>query len=250
MQYAHLVLALWYPFVRIMSFIHFSPIFDNPALNIRVRIILSLALSILLTPLIHAPVPEGLLTMSCLLLTLEQFFWGMLFGLMMQFVFLALEMAAQILSFNMGMSMATMNDPASGSSTAVLSEFVYLYAALLFFAMDGHLLLVSILFKSFTFWPIGNALNPQSLKSIAGALSWVFSAAVLLSLPTTVIMLVVQMGFGFLNRISSALNLFSLGFPVGMLAGLLCFAALMYQLPDHYLQLANFVLHKLDSLRS
>lgn len=250
LQYSHLVLALWYPFVRMLAFIHFAPIFDNPAMNVRIRIIVALGLSIVITPMINAPVPEGLLSLNMIMLTAEQIIWGMLFGLMMQFIFLALQLAGQILSFNMGMSMAVMNDPASGASTTVLSEFIYIYAALLFFAMDGHLLLVSILYKGFIYWPIGNALNPQTLQSVALALGWVLSAATLLAMPTTFIMLVVQMGFGFLNRVSPALNLFSLGFPVNMLAGLCCFAALLYNLPDHYLHIANAVLHQLDNLRS
>lgn len=250
LQYSHLVLALWYPFVRMLAFIHFAPIFDNPAMNVRIRIIVALGLSIVITPMIDVPVPEGLMSLRMVLLTVEQIVWGMLFGLMMQFIFLALQLAGQILSFNMGMSMAVMNDPASGASTTVLSEFIYIYAALLFFAMDGHLLLVSILYKGFVYWPVGNALNEQSLRSVALAFGWVLSAATLLAMPTTFIMLVVQMGFGFLNRVSPALNLFSLGFPVNMLAGLCCFAALLYSLPDHYLHLANFVLHQLDSLRS
>lgn len=248
-QLSNLVLALWFPFVRIMAFVHFAPIFDNQALTIRIRIILSLALTIVLTPMIHAPVPLGLLSINTIILTVEQFLWGMLFGLMLQFIFLALQLAGQILSFNMGMSMAVMNDPSSGASTTVLAEFIYIYAGILFFAMDGHLLLVSILYKGFTYWPIGNALHPQSLRSVALALTWVISSAMLLALPTTFIMLIVQGCFGLLNRISPSLNLFSLGFPINMLAGLICFATLLYNLPDHYLHIADFVLNQLDKLK-
>ncbi|WP_318371978.1 flagellar biosynthetic protein FliR [Enterobacter sp.] len=249
-QFINLVWALWYPFVRIMAFFQFSPVFDSKALSIRLRIILSFGIALLLAPLIHAPVPQGLLTLSTIVLTLEQVLWGFLFGLMLQFVFQALQIAGQILSFNMGMSMAVMNDPNSGASTTVLSEFIYIYAAILFFAMDGHLLLVSILFKSFTYWPIGSALSAQTLRSVSLALSWTFASATLLALPTTFIMLVVQGGFGLLNRVSPALNLYSLGFPVNMLAGMVCFAALLYVLPDHFLHLANFVLSQFDALRT
>ncbi len=63
------------------------------------------------------------------------------------------------------------------------------------------------------------------------------------------IMLIVQGCFGLLNRIAPPLNLFSLGFPINMLAGLVCFATLLYNLPDHYLHLANFVLQQLDALK-
>lgn len=248
-QLSNLTLGLWFPFVRIMAFLRFVPIFDNSALPTRVRIIFSLALAIIITPMIPHPIPTDLLSINTLILTVEQTVWGMLFGLMLQFLFLALQLAGQILSFNMGMSMAVMNDPSSGASTTVLSEMVNMYAILLFFAMDGHLLLVSILFKGFTYWPIGNALQPQTLRTVALALTWVFASATLLALPTTFIMMIVQGGFGLLNRISPSLNLYSLGFPINMLAGMVCFSTLLYNLPDHYLHLANFVLQQLDALK-
>ncbi|MCS2158090.1 flagellar biosynthetic protein FliR [Scandinavium sp. H11S7] len=246
-QFTNLVLGMWFPFVRIMTFFQFSPVFQNHAFTIRVRIMLSGALTLIITPMIPHPIPDQLVT--TMLLTLEQFIWGMLFGMMLQLVFQVLQMAGQILSFNMGMSMATMNDPNSGTNIAVLGEFINIFAILLFFIMDGHLLLVSILYKGFTYWPIGHALTPQSLMSVAMAFTWVLSSAILLALPTTFIMLVVQMCFGLLNRISPSLNLYSLGFPINMLAGLVCFAALMYSVPDHYMQLVNEVLHQLDKLK-
>ena len=241
-QLMDLALGLWFPFVRIMAFLRYVPVLDNSALTVRVRIILSLALAIIITPLIPHPIPHDLLSLNSLILTVEQILWGMLFGLMFQFLFLALQLAGQILSFNMGMSMAVMNDPSSGASTTVLAELINVYAILLFFAMDGHLLLVSVLYKGFTYWPIGNALHPQTLRTM-------LASASLLALPTTFIMLIVQGCFGLLNRIAPPLNLFSLGFPINMLVGLVCFATLLYNLPDHYLHLANFVLQQLDALK-
>lgn len=248
-QLTDLVLGLWFPFVRIMAFLRYVPVLDNAALTIRVRIIVSLALAVIITPLIPHPIPTSLLSMNSIVLTAEQILWGMLFGLMLQFLFLALQLAGQILSFNMGMSMAVMNDPSSGASTTVLSEIINVYAVILFFAMDGHLLLVSVLYKGFTYWPIGNALHPQTLRTISLAFTWVMASAMLLALPTTFIMLIVQGCFGLLNRIAPPLNLYSLGFPINMLAGLVCFATLLYTLPGHYLHLANFVLQQLDALK-
>ncbi|EMK5095203.1 flagellar biosynthetic protein FliR, partial [Escherichia coli] len=175
-QLMDLALGLWFPFVRIMAFLRYVPVLDNSALTVRVRIILSLALAIIITPLIPHPVPHDLISLNSLILTVEQILWSMLFGLMFQFLFLALHLAGQILSFNMGMSMAVMNDPSSGASTTVLAELINVYAILLFFAMDGHLLLVSVLYKGFTYWPIGNALHPQTLRTIALAFSWVLAS--------------------------------------------------------------------------
>ncbi len=60
-----------------------------------------------------------------------------------------------------------MNDPVNGSSTTVISQIIYVFCALLFFIMDGHLLLVTILFKGFSYWPIGQAINQPTLTLIA-----------------------------------------------------------------------------------
>lgn len=83
-QLMDLAMGLWFPFVRIMAFLRYVPVLDNSALTVRVRIILSLALAIIITPLIPHPVPHDLLSLNSLILTVEQILWGMLFGLMFQ----------------------------------------------------------------------------------------------------------------------------------------------------------------------
>ncbi len=75
-QLMDLALGLWFPFVRIMAFLRYVPVLDNSALTVRVRIILSLALAIIITPLIPHPVPHDLLSLNSLILTVEQILWG------------------------------------------------------------------------------------------------------------------------------------------------------------------------------
>lgn len=75
-QLMDLALGLWFPFVRIMAFLRYMPVLDNSALTARVRIILSLALAIIITPLIPHPVPHDLLSLNSLILTVEQILWG------------------------------------------------------------------------------------------------------------------------------------------------------------------------------
>lgn len=244
------MLAIWLPFVRILAFFHFCPIFDQRAFPIKAKVALALVLAIVMTPMIGSNVIlNDFLTVRSLVLVGEQIIWGFIFGTLLQFIFVALQTAGHILSFNMGLGMAIMNDPNSGASTTVISQMIFVFTALLFLAMDGHLLFVTILYKGFTYWPIGQAISELSLKTLAFGLSWVISAAVLLALPTTLIMLVVQGTFGLLNRVSPTLNLFSLGFPISMLFGLFCLMLLGANIPDHYLNLTNTVLEQLDKLR-
>jgi flagellar biosynthetic protein FliR len=245
------LLALVFPFFRILAFLHFCPVLDNRAFSRRIKTVLALALAVIITPMLPEKVLlTELMSMRTILLTGEQLLWGMLFGMAMQLVFVALQTAGHILSMNMGLGMAMMNDPVNGSSTTVISQMIYTFCGLLFFVMDGHLLVVTILYKGFVWWPIGQTINKPTLLLIVQSLGWIMSSATLIALPTTFVMLIVQGGFGLLNRVSPTLNLFSLGFPISMLFGLLCISMMMTNIPDHYLNLTNDILARLEAVRS
>ncbi|PRD17327.1 flagellar biosynthetic protein FliR [Pantoea coffeiphila] len=245
------LLALWLPFVRIAAFFHFCPIFEHRAFPRKAKVGLALLLSILIVPMLdNNVVLHELMTMQTLLLSGEQILWGLLFGQMLNWVFSALQTAGAILSMNMGLGMAVMNDPGSGNSTMVISQIVFVFSVLLFFSMDGHLLLITILHKGFAYWPIGQAINALTLRTAATGVGWLLTGALLLALPTVFIMLLVQGAFGLLNRISPTLNLFALGFPISMLFGLFCLTLLSGSIPDHYLSLTNQILAQFDQLRS
>lgn len=245
------LLALVFPFFRILAFLHFCPVLDNRAFSRRIKTVLALTLAVIITPMLPEKVPiTELMSMRTVLLIGEQLLWGMLFGMAMQLVFVALQTAGHILSMNMGLGMAMMNDPVNGSSTTVISQMIYTFCGLLFFVMDGHLLVVTILYKGFVWWPIGQAINKPTLLLIVQSLGWIMSSATLIAIPTTFVMLIVQGGFGLLNRVSPTLNLFSLGFPISMLFGLLCISMMMTNIPDHYLNLTTEILARLEAVRT
>lgn len=244
------LLALFLPWVRILAFLQFSPVIDSPLIPKKFRVVLSLVLTGLLAPLLPAAqVPLSFLSPATLLLILEQIGWGFLFGQMLQLAFSVLQGAGQIIAMNMGLSMAVQNDPINGSSNTVVSQLFHLTAVLTFFAANGHLLLITVLYKGFIYWPPGEALAAPSLQIMVGSVGWMISSAMVIALPSTLMMLLVQGAFGLLNRISPALNLYSLGFPVVTLAGLVTIALLLPSLSEHYLALTNHLIHQFDLLR-
>jgi flagellar biosynthetic protein FliR len=115
-----------------------------------------------------------------------------------------------------------------------------------FFAIDGHLVLVGVLAQSFHAWPVGGGWNPMLLQAVALNVGWVFSAAMLLALPIVFSTIVVQAGFGFLNRVAPSLNLFSLGFSLVTIFGLMMLVQVVRFIPEHYVQMTNQVLEMLQ----
>jgi flagellar biosynthetic protein FliR len=146
--------------------------------------------------------------------------------------------------------MAQMNDPVNGQQSDVISSLLALVAIFVFFAIDGHLVLTSVLGQSFKAWPVGEGhglgLGNMMLQTVALNVGWVFAAAMLLALPIVFSTMVVQIGFGFLNRVAPSLNLFSLGFSLVTIFGLLMLVQLVRFIPEHYIQLTNQVLDMLQ----
>lgn len=241
--------VFWWPFCRIAAAMSVAPMFRHKAVSPKIRLLLALVISAAVAGSLPAPPQIDVLSLAGALATVEQILFGMLLGLMLQLVFAVFSIVGAVMSTQMGMAMAQMNDPVNGvSSSPILYQVFYILLGLVFFAIDGHLLLLSIVYQSFLYWPVGSGLHYFGLQALVHALAWVFAAALLISIPVVFSMFLVQFCFGLLNRISPAMNLFSLGFPVTILVGMLCLSLIVPYLPESYLNLSRQVLDNLAIL--
>jgi flagellar biosynthetic protein FliR len=185
-------------------------------------------------------------SLSGVVTMIEQAIIGGVLGMALQFAMAAVSMLGFLVSSQVGFSMAQMNDPVNGQPSDVISTLLSLVAILVFFAIDGHLVLASVLGQSFRAWPVGTGYGPLLLQAVALNVGWVFSAAMLLAVPIVFSTMVVQVGFGFLNRVAPSLNLFSLGFSLVTLFGLLMLVQVVRFIPEHYVSMTNQVLEMLQ----
>jgi len=240
-----LIGALWWPFCRIMAMMITAPVLGDGTIPIPVRALLAVVLSFLMLPLTSKGAMPDAFSLAGVLAMFEQAVIGAVIGLALQFAMAAISMLGFLASSQIGFSMATMNDPVNGQASDVISSLMALVAMLVFFAIDAHLVLVAVLGQSFLAWPVGGGLQPMLLDAVALNLSWVFAAAILLALPLVFSTVVVQIGFGFLNRVAPSLNLFSLGFSLVTMFGLLMLIQLVRFIPEHYIEMTNQVLDML-----
>jgi flagellar biosynthetic protein FliR len=221
--------AFVFPLARILALLATAPVFNNAALPRRIRLILGLAITFALAPALPTmpPIPAG--SWPGLVVLAQQVLIGMLMGFTLRLAFSAVDLAGEMIGLQMGLSFAVFYDPQSSGQTPVLSEFLGLMTILLFLAMNGHLLTLSVLAESFNLLPVST--TPIAAKSFGALLTWagmLFSTGVLLSLPLVAALLIANIAMGVLSRVAPQLNLFAVGFPVTMVAG---FAVLMISLP-------------------
>lgn len=250
LEVSHLLLpligALWWPFCRIMALLGTAPAIGDAVVPVPVRVLLSVVLSFLMLPMTKGAVTPDPFSLAGVVVMLEQAVIGGVIGLALQLTMAAVNMLGFLAASQVGFSMAQINDPINGQQSDVISALLGLIAMLVFFAIDGHLVLVGVLGQSFHAWPVGGGQSPLLLQAVALNVGWVFSAAILLALPIVFSNLVVQFGLGFLNRVAPSLNLFSLGFSLVTLFGLMMVVQIVRFVPEHYVQMTNQVLEMIQ----
>jgi flagellar biosynthetic protein FliR len=238
--------ALWWPFCRSMAMLSTAPAIGDALVPLPVRALLSVALAFMLLPVTKGGALPDPFSLAGVATLCEQAVIGAVIGFALQMTMAVVNMLGFLASSQVGYSMAQMNDPVNGQQSDVVSGLLGLVAMLVFFGVDGHLVLVGVLAQSFHAWPVGAGWSPLFLQAVALNVGWVFSAAVLLALPIVFSTLVVQIGFGFLNRVAPSLNLFSLGFSLVTLFGLMMLVQVVRFVPEHYVQMTNQVLEMLQ----
>ena len=209
--------ALW-PFLRIGAMLLAVPILSIDAVSVRIRIFLTLLLTLLIYPLVEWPFIDPI-SAEGLREIFNQLLIGIAMGFFLQIVAAAVIVGGQAISNSMGLAMATMVDPGMGN-VPLISQFLNILATLIFLGVGGHMLVIGILLKSFETYPVGIAFIGQS--TFGDLIEWsamIFIGGVLIALPIMVALLLVNIGVGVITRAAPSLNIFAVGFPVFFLTG-------------------------------
>ncbi len=214
--------SAWLPFVRIGGAMMTAPLFSGNTIPRRARLIIALFVTVAVLPVLP-PLPAiNLLGFEALLLAASELIIGLAMGFIIQLVFDGIILGGQLIANGMGLGFAMMVDPQRGIQVPVLSQYLLIMIMLLFVCLNGHLDFLSLLIRSFEYWPIGhNPLSAEQLASVAVHGRDLFSGAVRIAIPAIIALLVVQLAVGVISRAAPTLNLFAVGFPLAMLVGFL-----------------------------
>ena len=209
---------MW-PMLRISALMITAPIFSLSAFNTRMRILVALVLAWLVYPLYTWPVIDPTSAQG-LVEVFNQIMIGATMGLILQIVVAAVVVAGQSIAAAMGLSMANMIDPNMGN-VPVISQLLIVMSTLIFVGFGGHAILLGLILESFNTLPIGtDILNQAVYGRVLQWSSMMFLGAVLMALPVMVSLLFINVGLGIVTRAAPSLNIFAVGFPAMIMAGL------------------------------
>jgi flagellar biosynthetic protein FliR len=238
---AQLIDAYCWTFARIAALVMAAPVLGSTVTPPRVRLMLSLVLTMVLAPLVSHPAAPGFLAPGWWLALLREILIGAGLGVLLRLVFEAVMLAGELVSYGMGLGFAQLADPLHGAAAPMLGQFYQVSAVLLFLTLGGHLQLAALLMDSFRVAPSASALPPASVFSVLAMQGTaIFAGAVQTALSAVIALLLVNLGFGVINRSSPAMNALSIGFPISLIVGLLVLRFVWSQVNTSFeLQLAS-----------
>jgi flagellar biosynthesis protein FliR len=216
------VASFIWPLIRISAMFVAVPLFSLRAVPARVRLILSLAITLVIIPVLPSYPMVEMFSYQGFLVAVAQVMIGLTSGFIVQLVFSALLFAGQGVALSMGLGFAAMVDPQNGQQVPVIAQFYVMTSTLIFLSLDGHLLLIQMLLDSFTSLPIGiDGITKTDIWTILTWSSRMFAGGLLLTMPIIVSLLLVNISLGVATRVAPQLNIFSVGFPVTLMLGML-----------------------------
>lgn len=203
-----------------------APVFGAAFVPVQLRLIVALAIGIPALSVTDFALPaDGLASIEGFLLIAGEVMAGLAIGFAVQIGFSAALIAGEVIGNTMGLGFAAMMDPSTGQQNPALSQFLAILATFLFLAIGGHLALAATIVESYRALPPGDAwMTAESIRGLVFFGGVLFAAGLSIALPVGFALVLVQLVMGMLARSAPALNLFAVGFPATLLAGLVLLA--------------------------
>lgn len=203
-----------------------APLFGAPQVPVQVRLVLALAIGVPAAAVSGMAIPpEGIVSVPGILFIVPEVILGLALGFAVQIGFAAAMLGGEAISNTMGLGFAAMANPMGGPASPAIGQFLSMMALFLFMGFGGHLTLIGIIVDSYRALPPGHSwLSASALGGIVQFGGLVFSAGLAIALPVGFAMILVQIVMAMVARATPTLNLFSVGLPATLLAGLVLLA--------------------------
>jgi len=233
---------LW-PFFRILAVFTAAPIFSSRAFPVRARIALAFFIAFSAQVSLGTQPVVDINGAGALGAVLQQVGVGLAIGFAVRIVFSVFELAGQIVGFQMGLGFAAFFDPSTSAQSSAMGRFYANMAALLFLAVNAHLIVLMAVIRSFEAFPVDQnfmqALQKMKLHTLGAEL---FASALWIALPIIGMLMFANLALGIVSRVAPQMNIFSVGFPVTLGVGLIGVAATLPMLDQPFMSLMERVL--------
>lgn len=207
--------------LRMIAFVVSSVVFGSSNISAPVKILLSVALTMLIFPTVHlSAIDSAKLSEDLILLCAREVALGLSLGFLTRLFFFAVGMTGELISVSIGLGAAQMFNPMMGTNSNTVEQFYNIVATLIFFALNGHHMLIGAVVQSYELIPLAQLkLNMGPFVEIATFAQEMFVMAVKMCAPIIGAVLITNIAMGILGRAIPQINVLVTSMPVTLMLG-------------------------------
>ena len=219
--------------VRVASFIYTAPFFSTSNVPTRTK----LRLSIFLSYIIMFAAPEQSYSydgvIGYAILVMKESIVGLSIGFCASLCMQAIHFAGYLIDINIGLSMATMYDPATRMQVNISGQLYYYVVLLLMMVSGLHTFLIQAISDTYTVLPVGaGILKPGMYTTVLGFVADYFVIGFRIALPVFITLMVMNCILGIMARIAPQMNMFAIGMQIKILIGFIIMFFAISMLPS------------------
>jgi flagellar biosynthetic protein FliR len=158
--------------------------------------------------------------------TVREVLFGLALGVVMNIVFVGVQMASRLIGLQMGFGLGAVFDPQTGAEFGVFDQFYSLLVTLVFFAMNGHYIVIQTLAETTRAVPLGTfdpfLITPDAMTSLLAGLT---VTAVRLAMPVMAALILTDLGMGLASRTVPQMQVLIVGAPIKIVVGIVVLGA-------------------------
>ncbi|MDO9493787.1 flagellar biosynthetic protein FliR [Acetobacterium sp.] len=234
---------------RTAGVIFFNPIFGRNSIPSIMKVGLSLAIAMFAvfdlgtTQVINYTAIEFIGAM------LQGFIIGIVIGFIMTLFLSVFQLGGEVIDMQMGLSMASMYDPATKANISVTGNLLTSMYVLIFFISNAHLALFTVVIKSFQVIPLGiGQVSEQVGVFFIELMYYIFIYAVQLAIPIIVTEIIAEFAVGILMRLVPNINVFVINIQIKVFIGLIVVFTIIPALANFMTQMNLLMMEKITQV--
>lgn len=168
----------------------------------------------------QVPAPQG----HYWLLIMQETLVGLLLGFLAYLFFTSVQVAGAFIDHMIGLGMANVVDPMTGTQSPIIGNFKFFVGMLVFLGLNGHHYLLLGLMQSYDWVPLSGGIFARLADGgvstfLVDSLVRMFYMAFQMAAPIVVAMFLVDVALGVLVRTAPTFNMFVVGLPLKIVIG-------------------------------
>jgi len=214
---------------RVGAFVGTAPLIGSRALPHRFKAGLVIVLTVFFANFVPVPFdPAGVHWAWAIVMLIHELLCGIAFGMATRFIFMAISQGGSMMGRAMGLAIAQVMDPNSGTRSQPVSVLFEMVFIVLFLGAGGHHILIKVLSGSYSAFPMA---SPPQISEMAGLIAQsgavMLQFALRLAAPVLAGALLLSVVLSILARILPEMNILFLSMPLRLALGLFIAAALL-----------------------